>query len=153
MTFVGTAMVRGVPCNQWQVVFSRRNGTWTIAIQTYFAVDYWGYSNTNWGQKPMRAIINGTNSNGSMSFVSYLEFVNFVPTAPIPATWAIPMICLGIGGQIFGTLGTPAGKALATGMFFFGLFFGIIATGVSIWIYCKRRQSRFNQFNSQTESK
>jgi len=151
MTYVGTATVRGVPCNQWQTQIVRRNGTRIINIQTFFAVDYWGYSNSNWGQKPMRAMFNGTGFTSSgtpYTFTSYQEFVNFVPQPPLPDVWVPPAACFNLPQNIFNTAQTAAGAALAAGMFFFGLLIGIIATGVSIWIYCKKRQARFDQFKT-----
>jgi len=154
MTFQGTASIRGVPCNQWQTQLTRGNGSRTITIQTFFAVDYWGYFNSNWGQKPMRAIINGTGSRGNstFNFVSYQEFINFVPQPPIASTWVPPQMCFNLGTQVVNAIQTPAGASLAAGMFFFGLFFGIIVTGISIWIYCKKRQARFDQFKNNTTS-
>jgi len=155
MTYQGTASVRGVPCNVWQTQLTRRNGSLVLSIQTYFAVDWWGYSNSNWGQKPMRALINGTgvNSQGTpMTFTSYQEFVNFVPQQPLPSTWVPPSICFNLGTQVLSTIQTKAGASLAAGMFFFGLFFGILVTGLSIWFYCKKRQARFDQFKSSQQS-
>jgi len=151
MTYVGTATVRGVPCNQWQTQLTYRNGSFNLNVQTFFAVDYWGYSNTNWGQKPMRAILNGTGGrNGTFSFYSYQEFVNFVPQPPLSSTWDAPQFCFSIPQQILNTIRSASGAALATGMFFFGLFVGLIGTSVSIWIYCRRRQARFDQFKNNT---
>jgi len=150
MTYVGTSIVRGVPCNQWQTQLSVRNGTFFLNVQTFFAVDYWGYSNTNWGQKPMRAILNGT--NGNFTFLSYQEFVNFIPQPPLTSTWEPPAFCFSIPQQILNNLKSSSGAALATGMFFFGLIVGLVGTSVSIWIYCRRRQARFDQFKNNTST-
>jgi len=151
-TYSGVMTVRGVPCDSWISLFSYTdpNGTnHTLQLQYFFTVSTWGFRAQNVTTKPMRAILNGTRTytNGTNYGVyNYYEFVNFVGYPPLTTQFTLPDACLPLVNKIVNLLGTSHGQSLAAGMFFLGLFLGILFTAVSIWIYCRRRQQRLEKF-------
>jgi hypothetical protein len=155
-TYIGVSEVRGVPCDTWQTQFgfvdngtTLANGTtvnagtiYNFTLTYFWSVESWGFR-SNVTRKPMRAILNGTKypvGASPATILHYYELVNFVPRNPPPEVFDLPTPCVGIPNQLVNIVKTAAGASLATGMFFLGLFIGIIASCVSIWVYCRRRQ-------------
>jgi len=167
-TYVGVEEIRGVPCDKWLTSFNFvdqgfvlpngtliNNGTvYNFNLTYYFTVESWGFRSLNVTRKPMRAFLYGTKTtvNNVTTIINhYYEFVNFVPRAPLAETFALPTVCVGISDQVLTVLKSKAGAGLATGMFFLGLFIGIIGATLSIWVYCKRRQAQRDRFSRGME--
>jgi len=169
VTYLGNSFnVRGVPCDSWISYISfisngttLSNGTvtginWnhTFTIQYFFSVDWWLFRAVNITKKPMRAVLNGTrtspNNQMSYAFTHNYEFVNFIPRSPSPTLFVLPTSCVPIAGQVLQLLQSTAGGGLAAGMFFLGAFIGAGITGVSIWVYCRRRQLARDRFASSS---
>jgi len=167
-SYTGVFTVRGVPCDSWLSHISfvtngtvLANGTTVGAgvlhnftLQYYFTVPSWGFRAANVTRKPMRTVLNGTRTypNGTIQYIVHnYEFVNFVPAPPAIDYFELPAACVGYPAQVLNILKTSTGSGLAAGMFFLGLFIGAGITGISIWVYCRRRQlarDRFAKSNS-----
>jgi hypothetical protein len=165
-TYVGKAIVREIPCDSWISYISfvangttLANGTivgagWfhNFSIQYFFSDPVWGFRAANATQKPMRATLIGSRTSPDGSMVYYFnhnyEFVNFIPKAPLESIFNLPPACVGYPAQVYKLISTPAGGGLAAGMFFLGLFIGSGICGLSIWVYCRRRQLARDKFAS-----
>jgi len=166
-SYTGVFIVRGVPCDSWisYLNFSTNgttlsNGTavngvvvHNLVLQYYFTVPSWAFR-ANVTRKPMRTVLNGTRtfSDGSIQTILHnYEFVNFVPKPPTLDAFALPDVCVNYSQRLINALSSSTGGGLAAGMFFLGLFIGAGVCGLSIWVYCRRRQlarDRFAKSNS-----
>jgi len=156
-TYLGVFTVRGIPCDSWisygnyiDTGTALPNGTvvgggnlHNFSIQYYFSVSSWGFRSGNTTQKPMRAVLTGTvtSPSGSVRYINHnYEFLSFIGRAPLDPVFTLPIVCVGVSQQVIRILQSSAGAGLATGMFFLGLFLGVLFTALSIWVYCRRRQ-------------
>jgi len=164
-TYLGSDFeVRGVPCDSWishisfnQTSTTLSNGTiipssfHNLTLQYFFTVESWGFRAVNVTRKPVRAVLRGTRTQQGTGAVSVFyhnyEFVNFVPKAPLQSVFQLPPVCVNYPQQIISILKTKSGGGLVAGMFFLGLFIGAGLCGLSIWVYCRRRQQIRDKFN------
>jgi len=154
-TYIGVQTTRGVPCDTWtsQFTFSE-NSTGIMHYHNYtltyfFTVTAWSFRAHNVTRKPMRCLLEGnvTYADGTTRSVLHdYAFINFVPAAPLADFFKPPSYCFSRVQQLTDILKSKNGAGLAAGMFFFGLFLGSIIVGMSIWLYCRRRQQKLAQF-------
>jgi hypothetical protein len=163
-TYIGVSTVRGVPCDGWISDISYvSNSTDTppkiihhiLTLQFYFTVESWGFREENVTRKPMRALLNGTRiySDGTRyPITNYYEFVDFVAKAAPTSLFVEPVLCgtVVVPGlvNIWGIVTQPEGAGLVAGMFFLGLFIGIIAMAIVYAV--KRRRERQRNFNQRS---
>jgi len=152
-TYVGVSNVRGVPCNSWisNILYTSGSVVHNLTLQFYFTVPSWGFREENVTTKPMRATLIGTRTypNTTVYLVNhYYEFINFIAKQPDETLFAYPVAC---GYNVpkfvelfYGFATTPEGAGLVAGMFFFGLFLGIIIMGIIFVV--KRRRERARNF-------
>jgi len=159
--YMGITPIREIPCDTWVSYVSMTNGTiisnvtwyYNFSIQYFFSIPAWGFQSVaNATQRPMRATVIGNRYTQNQSQIYYFnhnyEFVNFLPVEPLASVFTLPNICLGITAQLQQLLSSATGSGLAAGMFLLGLFIGAIICGVSIWVYCRRRQMSRDKFAS-----
>jgi len=167
--YLGTSTVRGVPCDTW-ISYSNytdpgttlANGTvvnagdyHNFSIQYYFSSSSWGFRSGNLTQKPMRAILSGsiTSLSGAIRYYYHnYEYTSFVARTPIEPVFVLPTVCVPVSTQVIRILQSSSGAGLAAGMFFLGLFLGILFTALSIWIYCRRRQMARDKLAKSSEN-
>eukprot|EP01118_Nematostelium_gracile_P002794 TRINITY_DN1310_c0_g1_i1.p1 TRINITY_DN1310_c0_g1~~TRINITY_DN1310_c0_g1_i1.p1 ORF type:complete len:305 (-),score=78.71 TRINITY_DN1310_c0_g1_i1:55-915(-) len=163
-TYLGSEfVVRGVPCDSWITSISfttnaTTNGTQTrgpffhqISFQYFFTVESWGFRAANATRKLVRVTMIGNRTHDSEihQFNHNYEFINFVARTPPKTVFELPSDCLDIKNQVSRVLYSKSGAGVAAGMFFLGLFIGAGICGLSIWIYCRRRQQTSRRFNKQ----
>jgi len=163
-TYMGVSTVRGVPCDGWISEISYISNSTDVppkpihhilTLQFYFTVESWGFREENVTRKPMRALLNGTRiySDGTRyNITNYYEFVDFVAKPAASSLFVEPVLCgtVVVPGlvSVWDVVNQPEGAGLVAGMFFLGLFIGIIAMAIVYAV--KRRRERQRNFNQRS---
>jgi len=149
--YQGVSTIRGILCDSWLVSVNVSGGAvwYSFNLQYYFSVANFT-ENFNATTIPMRATLTGYEryANGSQSPIYHnYEFVGYFNTPPLASEFTIS--CGLVQETIFvvqNILSTTAGAGLAAGMFFLGLFIGLIAMGVGAYAF--RRREKFKAQHS-----